>query len=106
MSYLGSLPTAIDESNFILKRVRQPNRLIDGHKMKCPRCKQLHSVEQYLRLEEIAEFEDETVPVYKCPTCKWIFALSVGVPEEIYHELAQIVAEFRQRLEERELVSS
>ena len=106
MTTLQSLPLLLDESNFILGSVRQPNRLIDGHKMKCPRCKDYYSVEQYLRLEESPEFEDETVPVYKCPQCKWIFALQTGVPEEIYNELAQLVAEFRQRLEERFVVSS
>jgi phage FluMu protein Com len=71
--------------------------------MKCPRCKDFYSVEQYLRLEEIEEFDDETVPVYKCPKCKWIFALDVGVPPEILEELSQLVSEFRVRLEKREL---
>lgn len=42
--------------------------------MVCPRCKKLHPVETYMKLVESPEFEDETVPVYKCPTCKWIFA--------------------------------
>lgn len=77
--------------------------MIDGHKMKCPRCKDSYSVEQYLRLEESPEFADETVPVYKCPKCKWIFALDVGVPEVILEELSQLVSEFRLRLEKREL---
>jgi phage FluMu protein Com len=93
----------LHQTNFILIEVNQPNRLIDGHKMKCPRCKDFYSVEQYLRLEEIEEFDDETVPVYKCPKCKWIFALDVGVPPEILEELSQLVSEFRVRLEKREL---
>lgn len=60
--------------------------LLQGHLLKCPRCKKSYSVEQYLRLEETEEFKSETVPIYKCPGCKWIFALAI-VPLEVYDEI-------------------
>lgn len=49
-------------------------RLIDGRMMTCPRCKKQHDLLQYIRLQMIEEYARETTPVYKCPTCKWLFA--------------------------------
>lgn len=42
--------------------------------MRCPRCKKLHSLLTYTPLLQIEEFADETVPVVKCPSCRWLFA--------------------------------
>lgn len=42
--------------------------------MRCPRCKRLHDVLKYTPFKMIQEFEAETTPVYKCPSCLWIFA--------------------------------
>ena len=97
------MPIANIISNFILLLVEK-RRLINGHKMMCPRCKREHSVEQYLRLEEGEEFKKETVPVYKCPECKWIFALATHIPQDIYDELEKTIADFAQRMREKELV--
>jgi hypothetical protein len=42
--------------------------------MRCPRCKKLHDILGYVPFKMIEEFASETTPVYKCPTCLWIFA--------------------------------
>ena len=50
--------------------------LIRGHLMMCPRCKRDQDVLRYRPLLEIDEHKDETVPIYKCPSCLWEFALA------------------------------
>jgi hypothetical protein len=50
--------------------------------MICPRCKRPHDVLQYVPLMQIPEFEAETATVYKCPTCRWIFAPAAHVALE------------------------
>lgn len=55
--------------------------------MFCPRCKREHDVLQYKRLEEIEEFSLETTPVYKCPSCRWLFSPAGEMPHEIYEDL-------------------
>lgn len=60
--------------------------LMQENLLKCPRCKNFHSVEQYQKLKEAEEFDHETVPIYKCPSCKWIFALAI-IPPELYDEI-------------------
>lgn len=57
--------------------------------MTCPRCKREHDVLQYIRLEESPEFDLETTPVYKCPSCKWIFAPAGAMEQEVYEKLYQ-----------------
>lgn len=42
--------------------------------MTCPRCRGQHDILQYVPMMQIEEFAEDTVPVYKCPTCRWIFA--------------------------------
>lgn len=42
--------------------------------MRCPRCKNLHDLLQYVPMRLIEEFAAETTVIYKCPTCRWIFA--------------------------------
>ena len=64
--------------------------LLDGHLLTCPRCKTPHSVEQYMKLMEIEEFETETSKIYKCPSCKWIFALAV--PEDFQNKLMELLS--------------
>jgi heterodisulfide reductase subunit C len=48
-----------------MRRVRVP--LIEGHKMRCPRCRGLFDILQFVRLMQIEEFVTDTTPVYKCP---------------------------------------
>lgn len=55
-------------------RNRQKRPLIEGTKMRCPRCKRLHDVLAYVPLLMVEEFSEETTPVYKCPACLWVFA--------------------------------
>lgn len=61
--------------------------LIHGRFMLCPRCKRQHAIELYVPLETIEEFAAETTPVYKCPTCKWIFAPADEMPHQLVSEL-------------------
>lgn len=42
--------------------------------MRCPRCKEQHDILKYVPLRLIEEFMEETTPIYKCPTCRWMFA--------------------------------
>jgi hypothetical protein len=44
--------------------------------MTCPRCKGEHDVLAYDSLMQIEEYAEETAPVYKCPSCRWIFSPS------------------------------
>lgn len=54
---------------------KRPKRsLVTGRMMTCPRCKKPHDILQYVPLRMIEEFMEETTPVYKCPSCRWIFA--------------------------------
>lgn len=60
---------------------RRGRALINGRRMHCPRCKKLHDILAYVPLIQVEEFEDETNPIYKCPTCRWIFSPSPFVIE-------------------------
>lgn len=51
--------------------------------MVCPRCRKEHDVLRYVPMGQIEEFKAETMPVYKCPTCRWIFAPANHVRDEI-----------------------
>lgn len=42
--------------------------------MVCPRCKRQHNILQYVPMGMVEEFKTETNPVYKCPSCRWIFS--------------------------------
>lgn len=50
--------------------------------MTCPRCREQHDVLQYVPMGMVEEFKDETMPVYKCPSCRWIFAPAQNVRED------------------------
>jgi rubredoxin len=53
---------------------RKEPRLIEGRLMICPRCKRKHDILAYIPMEQIEEFAAETNPIYKCPSCRWIFS--------------------------------
>ena len=42
--------------------------------MRCPRCRKQHDILRYVPMEQIEEFVTETNPIYKCPSCRWIFS--------------------------------
>ena len=50
--------------------------------MTCPRCREQHDILRYVPMGQIEEFKDETVPVYKCPSCRWIFAPAQNARED------------------------
>jgi rubredoxin len=62
--------------------------------MTCPRCKKDHDILQYIRLETSPEFELETTPVYKCPTCKWLFAPAGEMSHDVYSKLQKELQDF------------
>jgi phage FluMu protein Com len=79
------------KSNVVLyKNMKENKTLLNGRFLKCPRCKQESSVEEYLRLGEAEEYKAETVPIYKCPKCKWIFSLAV--PADLYEKLIELLS--------------
>ena len=53
---------------------RTRRKLIEGRMMRCPRCKEQYDILQYVPLRLIEEFMADTTPIYKCPTCRWMFA--------------------------------
>lgn len=55
--------------------------------MTCPRCKKDHDILQYVRMMTIEEYELETVPIYKCPDCKFMFAPAGEMDHQIYEKL-------------------
>lgn len=62
-----------------MRRKRIP--LIEGTKMRCPRCKAQHNILAYVPLMEIEEFQEETNPIYKCPSCRWMFSPAFHLSE-------------------------
>lgn len=60
---------------------RRRDPLIVGTKMRCPRCKQLDNILSYVPMMEIEEFQTETNPIYKCPSCRWMFSPAVHISE-------------------------
>ena len=58
--------------------------LIEGRRMRCPRCKNLHDILKYVPLMEIEEFQAETNPIYKCPKCRWMFSPAPHILE-VFH---------------------
>jgi hypothetical protein len=51
--------------------------------MTCPRCKKDSDLLAFVPLRMIEEFSEETTPVYKCPSCRWIFAPADNLVHEI-----------------------
>lgn len=64
-------------------------KLIDGHRMTCPRCKNPHDILQYTRMQTVEEYELELTPIYKCPSCKFMFAPAGEMDHQIYEKLYQ-----------------
>lgn len=63
---------------------RENSLIVDGRYMVCPRCKRQQDILLYVPMGQIEEFRSETVPVYKCPTCRWIFAPAHNALAEIF----------------------
>lgn len=63
----------------VQRRNREP--LIEGTKMRCPRCKQLNNILSYIPMMEIEEFATETNPIYKCGNCRWMFSPAIYIDE-------------------------
>jgi uncharacterized protein with PIN domain len=55
--------------------------LIEGRQMRCPRCELLHDILRYIPVQQIEKYAEETNPVYRCPSCRWIFSPSPHVIE-------------------------
>lgn len=63
-------------------RGNQNSLIQEGRYMRCPRCKGLHDILQYVPMGQVEEFMSETNPIYKCPKCRWIFSPARSVVEE------------------------
>lgn len=63
------------------KRRVTRERLIEGRLMTCPRCREKHDILRYVPMGVIEEFADETNPIYKCPTCRWVFSPALSEDE-------------------------
>jgi hypothetical protein len=65
--------------------------------MICPRCKRYHDILAYTAMKQIEAYESDTAPIYKCPSCRWVFApsepivLSTGPLVESHESRAQEV---------------
>jgi len=75
--------------------------LINGRMMTCPRCKRVCDILQYKCLEQIEDFLHETVPVYKCPSCKWLFSIAGDMPQDVYLDLQDKIVELSRLLTEK-----
>jgi rubredoxin len=62
-------------------------RLIDGNRMRCPRCKLQRDILEFVPLMQIEEFATQTAPVYKCPECLWVFALRFPEDAQVMEDL-------------------
>lgn len=51
---------------------REP--ISDGRRMTCPRCKKKHDILAYVPLKMMESFAEECAAIYKCPSCRWLFA--------------------------------
>lgn len=60
---------------------KRRERLIDGHLMKCPRCRAKNDILRYVPMGIIEEFATETNPIYKCPECRWVFSPALTIEE-------------------------
>jgi rubredoxin len=55
--------------------------LVEGRYMRCPRCKTQHDVLRFVPMGVIEEYATETNPIYKCPSCRWVFSPALTVTE-------------------------
>lgn len=60
---------------------RKHERLIEGHQMRCPRCRELFDLLRFVPMGMIEEFRNETNPIYKCPGCRWVFSPALTIEE-------------------------
>lgn len=81
-------------TSYIIHYMQQKS-LINGRMMVCARCKRSQDILSYIRLETIEEFARETTPVYKCPTCKWIFAPAGEMPQDIYSKFEALLEQYK-----------
>lgn len=56
------------------RKAVQQRPLMSGTKMYCPRCKKRQDILTFVPLALIEEFSAETVTIYKCSLCRWLFA--------------------------------
>lgn len=56
------------------RKRREHSLIVDQRYMRCPRCRRPQDILAYQPMGLVEEFREETVPVYKCPSCHWIFA--------------------------------
>ena len=63
------------------RQTREP-LITNGRYMTCPRCREHIDILRFIPMGMVEEFKEDTVPVYKCPQCRWIFAPALNIREE------------------------
>lgn len=63
--------------------------------MTCPRCKRQSDLLQYIRLETIEEYAQETTPVYKCAFCKWLFSPAGEMEQDVYSKFEALLEKYQ-----------
>jgi len=72
------------------KRRSDTTLIVDERHMRCPRCREVHDILRYVPMGVVEEFRTETNPIYKCPSCRWIFspALTASEMRALINELS------------------
>jgi DNA-directed RNA polymerase subunit RPC12/RpoP len=66
--------------------MRRESLIVNGRYMRCPRCRKENDILMYIPMGVVDEFRSETVPIYKCPECRWLLAPSNNAIAEIFSE--------------------
>src|SRR4029077_18305309 len=68
-----------------------PPLIVDERHMRCPRCRAVHDILRYVPMGIVEEFRTEANPIYKCPSCRWIFspALTPNEMRALINELSE-----------------
>ena len=73
-----------------MRREDSRSPLVIGRLLRCPRCREAHDLLSYRPLQQVEEYAAETIPVYKCPSCRWHFGLT-SPPQDPEAEIANAV---------------
>lgn len=48
--------------------------IINKYGMICPRCEERNNLLKFTKLNQVNARDYNTVPIYKCPECRYVFA--------------------------------
>lgn len=64
----------LDLEHVLRRKSAQQKPLMSGTRMVCPRCKRPQDILTFIPLALIEEYSAQTVTIYKCSLCRWLFA--------------------------------